>query len=174
MSPKVIEVPVINKSDNNLPKYESVGAAGFDIRVDLSRVTPENRVRVYGDAEVIFAGEGHSKTMIRIEPMTRALLPTGIFTALPEGWGVNCRPRSGMATKKGLTLINTPGTIDADYRGEWMIPIINLSQETVWIEDGERICQGILEPIYHIKWKETDSLDETERGKGGFNSTGTK
>lgn len=173
MENKVV-VNVINKSNNPLPKYETAGAAGFDIRVDLSRVTPENRVRVYGDAEVIFAGDGHPKTMIRIEPMTRALLPTGIFTAIPEGWQVSCRPRSGMAIKKGLSLINTPGTIDADYRGEWHLPVINLGQETIWIEDGERLCQGILERVYHIEWNEVSSLDETERADGGFNSTGSK
>ena len=169
-----IVVNVINKSNNPLPKYETAGAAGFDIRVDLSRVTPENRVRVYGDAEIVFAGEGHSKAMIRLEPMTRALLPTGIFTAIPEGWQVSCRPRSGMAIKKGLSLINTPGLIDCDYRGEWHLPVINLGLEDVYIEDGERICQGILEPVYHVEWNEVASLDETERGDGGFNSTGSK
>lgn len=169
-----IVVNVINKSNNPLPKYETAGAAGFDIRVDLSRVTPENRVRVYGDAEIVFAGEGHSKAMIRLEPMTRALLPTGIFTAIPEGWQVSCRPRSGMAIKKGLSLINTPGLIDCDYRGEWHLPVINLGQETIWIEDGERLCQGTIEPVYHIEWNEVDSLDDTERGDGGFNSTGSK
>ena len=174
MSTKVIEIPVINKSDNALPKYESDGAAGFDIRVSFKDTTPENPIKVFGDAEVIFAGPSHPKTMIRLEPMSRALLPTGIFTAIPEGWQVSFRPRSGLAIKKGIQLANTPSTIDSDYRGHWMLPIINLGQETAWIEDGERICQGILEPVFHIKWKETDSLDETERGKGGFNSTGTK
>lgn len=174
MNMKVIEIPVINKSDNKLPKYESNGAAGFDIRVSFKNVNPENPIKVFGDAEVIFAGESHPKTMIRLEPMSRALLPTDIYTAIPEGWQVSFRPRSGLAIKKGIQLANTPSTIDSDYRGHWMLPIINLGQETVWIEDGERICQGILEPVYHVKWKETNSLDETERGKGGFNSTGTK
>lgn len=159
-----IVVNVINKSNNPLPKYETAGAAGFDIRVDLSRVTPD----------VIWSGEGHTAPMIRIAPRSRALLPTGIFTAIPEGWQVSFRPRSGMAIKKGLTLINTPGTIDADYRGEWRLPVINLGLEDVYIEDGERICQGILEPVYHVEWNEVASLDETERGDGGFNSTGSK
>lgn len=169
-----IVVSVINKSNNPLPKYETPGAAGFDIRVDLSRVTPDTPINGFGDAEVIWSGEGHTVPMIRIAPRSRALLPTGIFTAIPEGWQVSCRPRSGMALKKGLTLVNTPGTIDSDYRGEWGLPVINLGLEDVYIEDGERICQGILEPVYHIDWKEVVSLDETKRGDGGYNSTGSK
>ena len=108
-----IVVNVINKSNNPLPKYETSGAAGFDIRVDLSRVTPDTPIKGFGDAEVIWSGEGHTVPMIRIAPRSRALLPTGIFTAIPEGWQVSCRPRSGMSIKKGLTLVNTPGTIDA-------------------------------------------------------------
>lgn len=169
-----IVVNVINKSNNPLPKYETTGAAGFDIRVDLSRVTPDTPIEGFGDAEVIWSGEGHTVPMIRIAPRSRALLPTGIFTAIPEGWQVSFRPRSGMALKKGLTLVNTPGTIDSDYRGEWGLPVINLGLEDVYIEDGERICQGILEPVYHIDWKEVVSLDETKRGDGGYNSTGSK
>ena len=169
-----IVVNVINKSNNPLPKYETTGAAGFDIRVDLSHITPDKPINVYGDVEVIYPREGHTVSMIRIAPMSRALLPTGIFTAIPEGWQVSFRPRSGMAIKKGLTLVNTPGTIDADYRGEWRLPVINLGLEDVYIEDGERICQGILEPVYHVEWNEVASLDETERGDGGFNSTGSK
>lgn len=167
-------VNVINLSNNSLPKYETGGSAGFDIRVDLSRVTPDKPIEAYGDAEVIWAGKGHTVPMVRIAPRSRAKLPTGIFTAIPEGWQVSCRPRSGMAIKKGLTLVNTPGTIDSDYRGEWQIPVINLGLEDIYIEDGERICQGILEPVYHIDWNEVESLDETERGDGGFNSTGSK
>ena len=108
-----INIKVINKSNNPLPKYETEDAAGMDIRVDLSRVTPDNPIKGFGDAEVIWSGEGHSVPMIRIAPMSRALLPTGIFTAIPKGWQVSFRPRSGMAIKKGLTLINTPSTIDA-------------------------------------------------------------
>ena len=106
-------IKVINKSNNPLPKYETEDAAGLDIRVDLSRVTPDNPIKGFGDAEVIWSGEGHSVPMVRIAPMSRALLPTGIFTAIPKGWQVSFRPRSGMAIKKGLTLINTPSTIDA-------------------------------------------------------------
>jgi dUTP pyrophosphatase len=106
-------VKVINVSNNKLPKYETSGSAGMDIRVDLSRVTPDNPIKGFGDAEVIWSGEGHTVPMVRIAPMSRALLPTGLFTAIPEGYQVSFRPRSGMAIKKGLTLCNTPSTIDS-------------------------------------------------------------
>ena len=170
----IINIKVINKSNNPLPKYETEDAAGLDIRVDLSRVTPDNPIKGFGDAEVIWSGEGHSVPMVRIAPMSRALLPTGIFTAIPKGWQVSFRPRSGMAIKKGLTLINTPSTIDADYRGEWGLPVINLGLEDIYIEDGERICQAILEPVHHVNWQEVNKLDETERGTGGYGHTGEK
>ena len=168
-----MKIKVINISNNNLPKYESKGAAALDIRIDLSRVTPDNPIKGFGDAEVIWSGEGHTVPMVRIAPMSRALLPTGLFTAIPEGYQISFRPRSGMAIKKGLQLANTPSTIDSDYRGEWMLPVINLGQEDIYIEDGERICQALLEKVNKIEWDEVDSLDETERGDGGFNSTGS-
>ncbi len=167
-------VKVINISNNKLPQYETVGSAAMDIRIDLSRVTPENPIKGFGDAEVIWAGDGHTVPMVRIAPMSRALLPTGLFTAIPEGYQVSLRPRSGMAIKKGLSLINTPGTLDEDYRGEWMLPVINLGQEDIYIEDGERICQALLEKVNRIEWEVVESLEETERGVGGFNSTGSK
>ena len=169
-----MKVKVINISNNKLPQYETKGSAALDIRIDLSRVTPENPIKGFGDAEVIWSGEGHTVPMVRIAPMSRALLPTGIFTAIPEGYQVSFRPRSGMAIKKGLQLVNSPSTIDSDYRGEWMLPVINLGQEDIYIEDGERICQALLEKVNKIEWEVVDSLDETERGNGGFNSTGTK
>ena len=106
-------VKVRNISNNPLPKYETPGSAGADIRVDFSRVTPENPIKVWGDAEIIFKGEGHSKVLLRLEPGSRALLPTGIFTTIPEGYEAQLRPRSGLAIKKGLNLINCLGTIDA-------------------------------------------------------------
>jgi dUTP pyrophosphatase len=167
-------VKVINVSNNKLPKYETSGSAGMDIRVDLSRVTPDNPIKGFGDAEVIWSGEGHTVPMVRIAPMSRALLPTGLFTAIPEGYQVSLRPRSGMAIKKGLLLCNTPGTLDEDYRGEWMLPVINLGQEDIYIENGERICQALLEKVNKIEWKVVESLDETERGEGGFGHSGSK
>jgi dUTP pyrophosphatase len=167
-----MKVQVINKSNNQLPQYETKASAGLDIRADFSRVSPENPIKVFGDGEIIFAGESHSTTMLRIEPGSRALIPTGIFTAIPEGYEVQLRPRSGLAIKKGLNLINCVGTIDADYRAEWGIPVVNQGLETIWIEDGERICQAVLNKFEQISWEEVESLDETSR-KGGFGSTGT-
>ena len=168
-----MKVKVINISNNKLPQYETKGSEALDIRIDLSRVTPENPIKGFGDAEVIWSGEGHTVPMVRIAPMSRALLPTGIFTAIPEGYQVSFRPRSGMAIKKGLQLVNSPSTIDSDYRGEWMLPVINLGQEDIYIEDGERVCQALLEPVHKLEWEEVESLNETERN-GGFGSTGTK
>lgn len=168
-----VNIKVINKSNNPLPKYETDGAAGMDIRVDLSRVTPDNPIRGFGDAEVIWSGEGHSVPMVRLAPMSRALLPTGIFTTIPHGYQIALRPRSGLALKKGLTLINCVGTIDEDFRSEWGIPVINLGLEDIYIEDGERICQAIFERVYKGTWEKVDNLDSTDRA-GGFGSTGIK
>lgn len=166
-------VKVINLSNNPLPKYETPASAGLDIRADFSRVTPQNPIKTYGDCEIIFAGENHSKTMLRIEPGSRALIPTGLFTAIPEGYEVQIRPRSGLAIKKGLNIINCVGTIDADYRNEWGVPVTNQGLETIWIEDGERICQAVLNKFEQIEWKQVDSLNKTDR-KDGFGSTGIK
>ena len=163
-------VKVINLSNNPLPKYETKGAAGMDLRADFSRITPENPV-------IFKAGSGYfdfEKRMLRIDPMARVLIPTGLKVALPENIEMQIRPRSGMALKKGLTVINTPGTVDEDYRGEVGVPIINLNPEPVWIEAGERICQAVFNEITRVTWEEVDILDETERGEGGFNSTGSK
>jgi dUTP pyrophosphatase len=145
----------------------------MDIRVDFSKVTPENPVKVWGDAEIVFSGDHHNKTLLRIDPGSRALIPTGIFTAIPEGYEITLRPRSGLAIKKGLNLINCVGTIDADYRGEWGIPVVNQGLETVWIEDGERICQAVLSKVEVIDWELVEELNTTNRS-GGFGHTGTK
>ena len=168
---KIMEtVKVINLSNNPLPKYETIGAAGMDLRADFSRVTPENPI-------VFKSGSGYfdfEKRMLRIDPMARVLIPTGLKVALPDNIEMQIRPRSGMALKKGLTVINTPGTVDEDYRGEVGVPIINLNPEPVWIEAGERICQDVFNEITRVAWEQVDTLDETERGEGGFNSTGSK
>ena len=166
-----MKVEVINISNNKLPQYETSGSAGMDIRVDLSHVTPENPIKAYGDAEVIWAGESHTVPMVRIAPLGRALLPTGIFTAIPEGYQISLRPRSGLSIKRGLTLINAVGLIDEDYRSEWCVPVINLGTEDVYIEDGERVCQALLEKVNKIEWEEVESLNKTDRN-GGFGSTG--
>lgn len=164
-----MKVAVINLSNNSLPKYESKGAAGMDVRADFSRVTPQNPIKLYGSGEFDF-----EKKMLRLDPMSRALIPTGLKVALPEGVEMQVRPRSGMALKKGITVINTPGTVDEDYRGEVGIPVINLSNEEVWIETGERICQFVFNVVEHAEWELVDTLDETERGEGGFGHSGVK
>ena len=168
-----MKVQVINKSNNNLPQYETPASAGLDVRADFSRVTPQNPIKLFGDGEIIFKGDNHSVTMLRLEPGSRALIPTGLFTAIPEGYEIQVRPRSGLSLKKALTCANCVGTIDADYRNEIGVIIINLGQETAWIEDGERIAQFILNKVERIDWEEVETLNETTR-KGGFGHTGTK
>ncbi len=132
-----------------LPAYESTGAAGMDLRAAL--------------------GEGGS---IDLAPRERALVPTGIAIALPEGFEAQVRPRSGLAAKHGITCLNSPGTIDADYRGEIKVILINHGAEPVTITHGERIAQLVVAPVVQAAWRETDSLDETRRGAGGFGSSG--
>ena len=168
-----MKVNVVTITPNPLPQYETSKSAGMDIRADFSRVTPENPIKAWGNAEIIFAGEHHTKTLLRLDPGARALIPTGLFSAIPEGYEIQLRPRSGLAIKKGLNLINCIGTIDADYRQEWGVPVVNQGLETIWIEDGERICQAVLNKVEKIEWVEVKSLDSTERA-GGFGSTGTK
>ena len=167
-----MEVKVVNKSNNLLPKYETPQSAGLDVRADFSRVTPQNPIKVFGEGEIIFKGEGHATTILRLEPGSRALIPTGLFTAIPEGYEIQVRPRSGLALKKGVELSNSPGTIDADYRSEIGVILKNGGLDTIWIEDGERICQFVLNKVERIDWNIVESLDKTERN-GGFGSTGT-
>ena len=164
-----MEVKVVNKSTNPLPKYETPQSAGLDVRADFSRVTPQNPIKIFGEGEIIFKGEGHATTMLRLEPGSRALIPTGLFTAIPEGYEIQVRPRSGLALKKGVELSNSPGTIDADYRSEIGIILKNGGLDTIWIEDGERICQFVLNKVERIDWNIVESLNKTERN-GGFGS----
>ena len=133
----------------NLPAYETAGSAGMDVRAAL----PD-------DEPVVLA------------PGARAMVPTGLSVAIPEGYEIQVRPRSGLAAKHGLTCLNTPGTIDSDYRGEIKVILINLGAEPFTIARGERIAQLVLAPVTRLAWAETDSLDETSRGAGGFGSTG--
>lgn len=165
-----MKVQIINKSNNQLPKYETPRSAGMDIRADFSRVSPQNNLRAYGDCEIIYKGDYHNTTMLRLDPGARALIPTGIFTSIPEGYEVQLRPRSGLAIKKGLNLINCVGTIDSDYTSEWGIPVVNQGLEAIWIEDGERICQAVLNKVEQIEWEEVDKIEKTDR-TGGFGST---
>lgn len=142
-------VKVINSSNNGLPAYSTPFAAGMDVRADLSEP-------------------------ITLEPLQRAMVPTGLFLEIPVGYEVQVRPRSGLAAKKGITVLNTPGTIDADYRGEVKVILVNLSNEPFVVEPGERIAQLVLAKHEVIEWEETDQLAESSRGEGGFGSTGVK
>lgn len=141
-------VNIVNRSHHPLPKYQTVGSAGMD----LCAFIPET---------------------ITLQPMQRLLVPTGLFMELPLGFEAQIRPRSGMAIKKGITMINTPGTIDSDYRGEIKIAVVNLSGEVQTIEDGERVAQMVIAKHETIDWNEVELLDDTERGAGGFGHTGT-
>jgi dUTP pyrophosphatase len=163
-------IKVINKSNNPLPKFETPGAAGADIRADFSRIR-EYPIKVYGGAEVITSGEGHNKIMVKLSPHSRALIPTGLFMAIPEGYELQIRPRSGLSLKEGLSLANCTATIDSDYRGEVGIIMLNTSNEDRFIEDGERIAQIILKKVDTFVWEKVDKLSETTRGEGGFGHT---
>lgn len=142
-----IQVQIINKSPHELPAYQTTGSAGMDIRAFL----PEP---------------------VTLQPLERRLIPTGLFIALPDGFEAQIRPRSGLAIKRGLSLVNTPGTIDADYRGEIMVPVINLSAEPQEIQDGERIAQMIVARYEQVQWQAVTELSETVRGAGGFGHSG--
>ena len=142
-----LRISIINKSPHALPAYQTGGSAGMDLRCWL-------------------------REAIVLQPWERRLIPTGLFIALPDGYEAQIRPRSGTAFKRGLTLVNSPGTIDADYRGEIMLPVINLSPEAVRIEDGERLAQLVVARFEHVSWQPADALDETPRAAGGFGHTG--
>jgi dUTP pyrophosphatase len=144
-----MEVRIVNKSNNPLPEYGTEHAAGMDLRAFISNP-------------------------VTLKPLERTLVPTGLFIELPVGFEAQIRPRSGLALKKGLTVLNTPGTIDADYRGEIGVILINLSNSEVIIEPGERICQMVIAKHEHVKLAGVDEISETTRGAGGFGSTGTK
>ncbi|HSM46330.1 MAG TPA: dUTP diphosphatase [Draconibacterium sp.] len=144
-----MEIRIINKSNNELPAYSTKMSAGMDVRAFL----PEPVV---------------------LKPMERKLIPTGLFVEIPEGYEAQIRPRSGLALKKGITVLNSPGTIDADYRGEVGIILINLSNEDFVIESGERICQMIIASHETVQWNLVEKLEDTIRGEGGFGHTGKK
>lgn len=144
-----MKINIINKSQHALPNYETIASAGVDLRANLSEP-------------------------IVLEPLQRALIPTGLFMELPIGYEAQVRPRSGLALKKGITCLNSPGTIDADYRGEIGVILANLSNETFVVENGERIAQMVIAKHERAEWIEVEVLSETERGTGGFGSTGVK
>lgn len=145
----MLNVKVINKSKHELPQYATVAAAGLDIRANIDEP-------------------------ITIGSLERTLVKTGIFMELPVGFEAQVRPRSGLAFKKGITVLNSPGTIDADYRGEVGVVLVNLSKEPFTIEDGERIAQLVVAKHEQIEWNQVEVLEESDRGAGGFGSTGKK
>ncbi len=144
---KSIEIKIINTSSNPLPGYATSGSSGMDIRANL-------------------------ELPLSLKPLQRALIPTGIFIEIPHGLEVQIRPRSGLAIKFGITCLNTPGTIDADYRGEIKVILINLSQEEQVIQHGDRIAQMVVQQVEQAVWKPVEELESTERNAGGFGHTG--
>lgn len=166
-------VKIVNKSNNPLPKFETSDAAGMDLRASFRFVTPVTPLKTYGDTEIIF-GDGTRKTLLRLEPGARAIIPTDMYITVPKEHFCAIYPRSGLSIKKGLTLINSVGILDADYTGNMGIPVINSGLETVWIEDGERIAQMIIQPYVKFEWEEVNSLQKTDRNPEGFGSTGVK
>ena len=145
---KNMKVKVVNKSNHDLPNYSTIASAGMDIRANIDKP-------------------------FTIKPLERAIIKTGLFIELPVGYEAQVRPRSGLAFKKGITVLNSPGTIDADYRGEIGVILVNLSSEEFVIEDGERIAQMVLCPVVRAEFEEVKTLPTTKRGGGGFGSTGT-
>lgn len=142
-----MHIKIVNKSKHALPEYATVHSAGMDLRANLTE-------------------------SVILKPLERKLIPTGLFIELPEGYEAQIRPRSGLAIKKGITVLNSPGTIDADYRGEICVILVNLSADDFVIEDGERICQMVIAAHVQAEWLHVDILGDTERGAGGFGHTG--
>lgn len=145
----IVKVKIINKSANPLPQYNTKSSAGMDLRANL----PES---------------------VSLKPLERKLIPTGIFIELPDGYECQIRPRSGLALKSGITVLNTPGTIDADYRGEIGIILVNLSSEPFVVNNGDRICQMVVARHSTVEWESVEVLEESERSSGGFGHTGIK
>ena len=143
----MVQVEIINKSKHELPKYSTIQSAGLDLRANID-------------------------TPVILKPLERKLIPTGLFIALPDGYEAQIRPRSGLALKNGITVLNTPGTIDADYRGEIGVILINISNEPFTINDGDRICQMVISKYDTIEWTSVQILSETTRGEGGFGHSG--
>ena len=144
-----MEIKIVNRSKHPLPEYNTKASAGMDIRANLEEI-------------------------VTLKPLERKLIPTGLFIELPEGYEAQIRPRSGLALNEGLGLLNSPGTLDADYRGELGVIVVNLSNNMITIEDGERICQMVINKVEQAEWIEVNELSDSERGDGGFGHTGKK
>jgi dUTP pyrophosphatase len=145
----MMKIRIVNKSKHPLPEYATVFSAGMDLRANIDQA-------------------------VELKPLERKLIPTGLYIELPESYEAQIRPRSGLAIKKGITVLNSPGTIDADYRGEICVILVNLSSETFIINDGERICQMVIARHEQAQWEQVEVLTETDRGEGGFGHTGKK
>ena len=144
-----MQIPVINRSQHPLPAYQTAHAAGLDVRANLTEP-------------------------VTLKPLQRALIPTGLFMEIPVGYEVQVRPRSGLAYKHGISIVNSPGTIDADYRGELKVLLVNLSDTEFVVQDGERVAQLVVARHETIAWELAETLSETERGAGGYGSTGVQ
>lgn len=160
-----INIPVINKSSNELPKYAHKGDAGFDLRANVEEIKNDN---------YLFNAIKFNAITIILNPGGRVLIPTGLYMAIPEGYELQIRPRSGLALKYGITVVNTPGTIDATYRGNIGVILKNDGTEPFIIEQGDRIAQGVLNKVEEANLIETDSLDETDRSDSGYGKSGVK
>ena len=160
-----INVPIINKSSNELPKYAHKGDAGFDLRANVEEIKNDN---------YLFNAIKFNNTTIILNPGGRVLIPTGLYMAIPEGYELQIRPRSGLALKYGITVVNTPGTIDAVYRGNIGVILKNDGTEPFIIEQGDRIAQGVLNKVEEANLIEVDSLDETDRSDSGYGKSGVK
>ena len=160
-----INVPVINKSSNELPKYAHKGDAGFDLRANVEEIKNDN---------YLFNAIKFNDTTIILNPGGRVLIPTGLYMAIPEGYELQIRPRSGLALNHGITVVNTPGTIDAVYRGNIGVILKNDGIEPFIIEQGDRIAQGVLNKVEEANLIEVDSLDETDRSDSGYGKSGIK
>ncbi|MBI4647798.1 MAG: dUTP diphosphatase [Bacteroidia bacterium] len=142
-----MKVKITNTSHNSLPEYSTAFSSGMDLKANLS-------------------------SPVIIKPLERALISTGLYIALPEGYEAQIRPRSGLAVKKGITVLNTPGTIDSDYRGEICVILINLSNQDFIVNNGDRVCQMVISSYVKVEWEQAENLKESERGTGGFGHTG--
>lgn len=160
------QIRIVNKSENELPSYANPGDAGLDLRADFSQGVNEDLFS--------FAAYDNIRNVVIIFPGGRALIPTNIYTAIPEGYEVQVRPRSGLALKKGVTVLNTPGTIDSGFRNAWGVILINLGEEEFEVEQGDRIAQAVLNKVEHIEWVPVEDLNSTERGMTGFGDSGIK
>ena len=169
------DIEVVNISKNSLPEYSNDWDAGCDVRIDFSRVTPEDPLKTKGNCQFLFENEVNSVKSFILDPKSRAIIPTGLFVSIPKGYEIQMRPRSGLSFKVGLTLINSPGTIDSPYKNEVCLIVINEGTEPIVMTDGERIGQLVLKEVQFINWVVKRSVkefsDQSDRG-GGIGHSG--